>query len=591
MKRFYIALLAVCVLFASALALHSQETVSKVDSLIIYKFASLTDSVRYEKQISSKTDSVLNYILTHTFRWNEGTASWDNYQRFEYVQDSWNNVLSMERYEWDGTGGEWFHSYTDHKTVDSRGNILSLEAYFKSEADDPWYGSSYISYEYDTAGNRTRETYSDWDDQDQDWILAVRHLSEFDTKGREILKTNERWNATIEQWEEYGRRSFEYTEHPDGSIASQITQAWNEGGAIWERWSLITYDYNESGLLIREIRHDPLASGNDDEWHQIHKTEFNYDALGNRILHIYYQNTASYPEVVWEGTGTKVEDKYTPDGQLQFRTHYRWDDAGGDWKFRLGTETLFNVYGFRTTSIKYEDEGAGADSVLTEKMFFYPTAFYFTTYDSICSGGSYLWEGQEIDAEGSYEEAYVSVMGADSVLTLHLKENPNPASFTFTGATEMVQDQEELYIAPVDETLGYSWAVVNGTIVSGEFNDTLKVRWETMGEGEVASWALNIHGCSSDTTSVDVQIGSNGIENLTPAGIILFPIPVKEVLLLQSELDIQEIVVVDLNGRIVLSSSWTETGLDLSSLESGIYLVRLRDPDGQLLGVQKIIKE
>jgi len=86
----------------------------------------------------------------------------------------------------------------------------------------------------------------------------------------------------------------------------------------------------------------------------------------------------------------------------------------------LGTETLFNVYGFRTTSIKYEDEGAGADSVLTEKMFFFPTAYYFTVYDSICSGGSYFWEGQEIDAEGSYEEAYLSVMGADSVLTLYL---------------------------------------------------------------------------------------------------------------------------------------------------------------------------
>jgi len=52
--------------------------------MIIYKFASLTDSVRYEKQITSRTDSVLNNTLTHTFRWNDGTADWDNHQRIEY---------------------------------------------------------------------------------------------------------------------------------------------------------------------------------------------------------------------------------------------------------------------------------------------------------------------------------------------------------------------------------------------------------------------------------------------------------------------------------------------------------------------------
>ena len=271
------------------------------------------------------------------------------------------------------------------------------------------------------------------------------------------------------------------------------------------------------------------------------------------------------------------------------KPNVRWDDVGGDWKFNLGNEYLFNVYGFRTTGITYEDEGAGADSVLTEKMFFFPTAYYFTIYDSICSGGSYLWEGQEIDAEGSYEETYVSVMGADSVLTLYLKENPNPASFTFTGATEVERDQEELYIAPVDETLDYRWAVVNGTIVSGEFNDTLEVRWETVGEGEVASWALNIHGCSSDTTSVMVSIGANGVNNLTTAGFLLYPVPVREVLHVKSDLNFMEIGVVNLNGQEVLTT--TGTSVDLTSLEKGTYVIRLRDRAGIIIGTQKIIKE
>jgi len=32
-------------------------------------------------------------------------------------------------------------------------------------------------------------------------------------------------------------------------------------------------------------------------------------------------------------------------------------------------------------------------------------------------------------------------------------------------------------------------------------------------------------------------------------------------------------------------------GVDLSTLESGTYLLRLRDPEGMLLGTQKILKE
>ncbi len=110
-----------------------------------------------------------------------------------------------------------------------------------------------------------------------------------------------------------------------------------------------------------------------------------------------------------------------------------------------------------------------------------------------------------------------------------------------------------------------------------------------MGEGEVVSWALNIHGCSSDTTSIDVQIGSNGIENLSAAGIVLFPIPVKEILQVQSDLDIQEIVVVNLGGLKVAMARGTS--INLSNLSAGIYVVQLKNSERMLNGSQKIIKE
>lgn len=410
-----------------------------VDSLIIYKFTSLTDSVRFEKQIASRTDSVLHYTLTHTFR----------------------------------------------------------------------------------------------------------------------------WNVTEEQWEEYHRERLDYTDYPDGKTTSRTLYRWDDAGALWERLSLITYIYNESDLLIRLIAHMPIESATNDEWRQSRKTEYNFDALGNTVLRIYYQNTASYPEVVWEGTGTKSEYKYTPDSQLQLYVRHRWDDGGGFWKFHESDEYLFNDFGFRTTQISWDNEGAGADSVLTEKVFFYPTAYYFTIYDSICSGGSYLWDGQEIDTEGSYEEAYVSLM-----------ENPKPVSFSVIGATEVVQDQEELYIAPEDAALSYSWLVENGTIVSGEESDTL---------------ASNLHGCGSDTTSILVSIGSNGLEEFQEGSLVLYPVPVRDVLHIATDHPYVRIEVLDASGRKVADTSGLD--VDLSHLDSGVYLVRLKDREGSLIGTRNIIKQ
>ena len=65
-------------------------------------------------------------------------------------------------------------------------------------------------------------------------------------------------------------------------------------------------------------------------------------------------------------------------------------------------------------------------------------------------------------------------------------------------------------------------------------------------------------------------------ENLPSPEFMVYPVPVKEVLQVQCHVDNPEIVVVDLNGREVLTARGTS--VDLSSLESGIYLVRLWIP-------------
>jgi hypothetical protein len=102
---------------------------------------------------------------------------------------------------------------------------------------------------------------------------------------------------------------------------------------------------------------------------------------------------------------------------------------------------------------------------------------------------------------------------------------------------------------------------------------------------------LSEFGCSSDTLSLQVVVRPTGIEENTNQPFRLYPVPVKDHLIIESLVKLGRMEVLDANGRIVLSAIPTQTGMDLSTLERGIYLVRLRDLDGKLVGTRKILKE
>ena len=58
---------------------------------------------------------------------------------------------------------------------------------------------------------------------------------------------------------------------------------------------------------------------------------------------------------------------------------------------------------------------------------------YNTSYSTatICSGGSYIWRGQELSAGGNYTDTLSVMGGCDSVLVLQLKVTPAPVTTTY----------------------------------------------------------------------------------------------------------------------------------------------------------------
>ncbi|PVW14650.1 T9SS type A sorting domain-containing protein [Marixanthomonas spongiae] len=87
------------------------------------------------------------------------------------------------------------------------------------------------------------------------------------------------------------------------------------------------------------------------------------------------------------------------------------------------------------------------------------------------------------------------------------------------------------------------------------------------------------------------ECGTLGVSDLTSVDIDYYPNPVNEVLTIQSKETIASIDVYNLLGQIILKSSTISDGkIDLSALNSGIYLVKATF-DGGLVETLKIVKK
>jgi hypothetical protein len=70
----------------------------------------------------------------------------------------------------------------------------------------------------------------------------------------------------------------------------------------------------------------------------------------------------------------------------------------------------------------------------------------------------------------------------------------------------------------------------------------------------------------------------------------LYPNPTTDYLYIQSDLEIKEIQISDLNGRMINNLDFAANKLNLSALQTGIYFAKISDVNGNIT-IEKIIKK
>ena len=176
-------------------------------------------------------------------------------------------------------------------------------------------------------------------------------------------------------------------------------------------------------------------------------------------------------------------------------------------------------------------------------------------YHIICEGESISWQGDYYSATIETFKTFTSSTGADSIHVLNLLVNPGSGTFAITGRTEVCAGETIFYMVSQNPAVEYRWSVDKGDIISGAEGDTLELLWIDDGEGEVIAWAENIHGCTSDTTRLQVKIHiCDGIPALSSAAITLYPVPLHDILQIESTVPFARVEIIDLRGVGVLTS-------------------------------------
>jgi len=89
-------------------------------------------------------------------------------------------------------------------------------------------------------------------------------------------------------------------------------------------------------------------------------------------------------------------------------------------------------------------------------------------------------------------------------------------------------------------------------------------------------------GCTSQSTQSILVDACASIQELEANTILLYPNPTETTFTLDTDATIQEVLILDMNGRMVFRFA-AQTDYDISSLTDGVYLVRIKTNDQQIV--------
>jgi len=203
--------------------------------------------------------------------------------------------------------------------------------------------------------------------------------------------------------------------------------------------------------------------------------------------------------------------------------------------------------------------------------------------ETVSACESYDWNGQTLTSSGDYTQTFVSELGYDSVVTLHLTIHHTPV-FSISGNLEISQGQSTALSVPNNAGWSYLWN-------TGETASVIIVT-----PTETTGYSVTVtEGACNASDSVTVTVNT-GIDDHDGFDFTVYPNPTTNIVNVQCTMyNVQfsgtEIHIVDMYGKLVRTKPFDgeTTLIDISDLANGIYFVKAV-ADGNVVAVRKVEK-
>ncbi len=199
-----------------------------------------------------------------------------------------------------------------------------------------------------------------------------------------------------------------------------------------------------------------------------------------------------------------------------------------------------------------------------------------TLADSSCS--SYTFNGETYNETGIYKHTFFNTAGCDSSVYLDLKivpmEHPLITTDSFTLGT-------------VGKYSTYQW-MFNGNIIPNATEEEYTVT----ANGNYQVIVTNENGCTDTSDVYAVTNYQNvGLDDLPTLAkqVIVFPNPANNIVYIKSPAPVN-ITISSIDGKQLIQAEHADH-IALHSLSQGIYFLKITDPEGQVIKVEKLMKQ
>jgi len=282
------------------------------------------------------------------------------------------------------------------------------------------------------------------------------------------------------------------------------------------------------------------------------------------------------------------------------------------WSNGAETPTITNLAA-GTYTLTVTDADDCTDVFFVEINEYPPLFVEITPQDTVlCEGGeltlslsnlydSYLWSTGSTESEitvnetGIYAVQVTDINGCSGFAESSVLIFNGADAYTVTGSTDVMIGDTVIYTAETTTAVGdqlYWYIPTGGEIISGENEASVTVVWTETGSFNLALGILSAAGCFPDGLAIVVNVSDviNAVDDTVSGDDFqLFPNPITGILTIKTEIDIQQIRLIDLAGRILRAySNINENRIDMTILPAGIYFVEMETSEG--IWTEKVIK-